>query len=1188
MRLLLLAILLLLVQMIRAQAPVAAFNASPAACKLQLIDLQNTSSNADRYEWDFCLDDLSTVSNSVNLGGIAGLSFGEGLKLIEDNGVWYGFATSSGSNKLFRLDFGSSPENMPVINNLGNIGGLLHVPEGLDIVKANGNWFGFIGSLDFASPSQGIIRIDFGSSLTNTPSALNLGNFGYNTRFRNLKIVQQGSSQILILVSYNSDGTPSTGGTIIRINYGNSFDNLITASAIFDSGFINGLDLPTGMGIVQSNANWIMHITSFANGIIKQLNFGSDILSAPVLEGTYNFGSVNNPTKIEMVREGSSYYGVVSNFSQALSILNFNDLNPLSTPVEVPHVNLPGLAGISTIRWLGKSIVIGLSNSTNELRRIVFESVCGSSSNYSTSLIPTIFYSTGGTKKIELRANQTATDITSIAYASLTVSSLSAPDIGFATDGAVCALNDVNFASQNSSSDITAYSWDFGDTNTSAQPNPSHIYTSAGTYPVELQVTASNGCTNFSQSDLTIYNQPISDFSLLSAPPPICSNQTYFYTNTSTFDPASNPTWEWRLNGNLVSTTTNLNQAFSSTSTQVIKLNASIPGCSNESTQTINGIQTGPLVDFSASTGCQGSALQFTNNTSGTVISYSWDFGDGNISSQISPTNTYSTFGNFNATLHADNGVCNNSATKPITIYSKPQPNFSLDLPPFSCQGTPSQFNDLTPNPTDSNLSLWSWNFGDAGNGTSGQRNPVYTYLAAGPYNVSLDVITNFGCSASFQKMVTITAAPPVNFSNMPACVNQPTQFTDASGAGVKSWLWKIDNSTYIINNPMHTFTTSGPHNVELTITGANDCIAQMIKTVMVPVAVSPDFSVENACSGKPSTFLDITSGGADPVVTRNWDFAGMASTTGASPQYTFAAGGSYAVKLNTAHQSGCVYLATKTVTIGTSPKSLFTSSTEGGPPPLTIKFSNSSTGASSYLWKFNDKTNTTSLLTEPSFTFNELGEYQVELTSFGQQGCADTFIKPIYIVEPKTDLSLTSLELLSDPNSGSLRPLVTIKNNGNIAVANFSILIDLSGGGSIKEKMQINLQPNQSFTQALVSELLPNGLNYVCAQVILEKDENLFDNKRCSLLEDDVILFAPYPNPCQGQLYMDWIAASGDVANLVIFNSTGANAYEKKITATQPGLSQIILDISTLGPGIYFVVFSYGSFTKTHRFMVN
>ena len=263
-----------------------------------------------------------------------------------------------------------------------------------------------------------------------------------------------------------------------------------------------------------------------------------------------------------------------------------------------------------------------------------------------------------------------------------------------------------------------------------------------------------------------------------------------------------------------------------------------------------------------------------------------------------------------------------------------------------------------------------------------------------------------------------------------------------------------------------------------------------------------------------------------------------------------------------------------------------FSTSTEGGPPPLLVKFSNTSAGASSYLWKFNDISNATSSVVSPSFTFTELGEYAVELTAFGAQGCTDTFTKIIRVVEPRVDLTLTAFDLISDPGSGLLLPLITVKNNGNITVASADILIELSAGGSIKEKMILDLQPNQSFTRALASEILPTGLNYVCATLRVAEDENTYDNKRCSTLTDEVILFAPYPNPCRGELHLDWIAASGDEAQVTIFNSTGGNAYDKKITA-QTGLSQIILDISPLGPGIYFVVFNYQNYTKTYKFIV-
>ena len=50
----------------------------------------------------------------------------------------------------------------------------------------------------------------------------------------------------------------------------------------------------------------------------------------------------------------------------------------------------------------------------------------------------------------------------------------------------------VNFTDQ-STGDITSWSWDFGDGATSTEQNPSHTYTDAGTYTVSLAVTGPCG-----------------------------------------------------------------------------------------------------------------------------------------------------------------------------------------------------------------------------------------------------------------------------------------------------------------------------------------------------------------------------------------------------------------------------------------------------------------------------------------------------------------------------------------------------------------------------------------------------------------------------------------------------------------------------------------------------------------------
>jgi PKD repeat protein len=437
----------------------------------------------------------------------------------------------------------------------------------------------------------------------------------------------------------------------------------------------------------------------------------------------------------------------------------------------------------------------------------------------------------------------------------------------------------------------------------------------------------------------------------------------------------------------------------------------------------------GPTVDFNATNGCQETPVSFTNTSSGTITSYTWDFGDGNQSSASDPSNTYLSNGNFDVVLTATNAAgCENSKTKPITIYSKPQTDFSIDLPPFSCAGSPSQFNDLTPPLTDSNITTWLWGFGDSGNGSSALKNPTYTYSTAGDYQVSLSATTNFGCTASTQKQVTISTAPSVDFSNSIACLNQGTQFTDASDPTAIAWLWSMQNSTYTTKNPTHVFSASGSQPVVLTVTGNNNCVSQITKTVNVPIPAVPDFTAISTCAGKPTVFQEINAGGNDPAVSWSWEFGGQGVGSGSPAQHIFPATGSYAVKMNTTRQSGCVYSITKSVAISLAPHAQFTPSTESGGSPLTVGFTNTSTFATSYLWKFNDANNSISTEFSPSFIFNQLGEYPVELIASNAFGCEDSFTKTIQVVVPTVNATLTNFQLV--PSGNTLKVLATIRNN--------------------------------------------------------------------------------------------------------------------------------------------------------------
>lgn len=1158
------------------QNPVANFTTPLAACLQEKLTLTNNSTNADTYAWDFCLNDFFTLKSTTDAAILSGLSGGYGYKLIQSNGQWFGFATSLNNNKLFRLAFGNDPSNVPIVTDLGNPGNKLFLPEGIDITEVNGEWFGFVGSLDFSSPAQGIIRLDFGNSLMNLPSATNLGNFGFSTRFRDLKIIKQDADLILLLSNYN-------GNSLVGVNYRDSFENPISAPNIFDFGTITGMSLPVGLDVVKVNANWIALVASRGNSQINQLNFGSNILSVPSVEGSYSFSGVSNPYKIKLTLEGDNYFAVVSNESIPIQLIDFHDLNSANAPSAITHAGLPVLLGIESIRNKGLGLVIGVGLSDNKLKRVTFEAPCNASNAYSESVTPSdIVYTTSGNKKIELVAQQG--NLTSVVAGIISVSSSTAPDITILTNGNSCASNSVAFTAENISNDIVNHNWNFGDALTSLQANPSHVYSSAGVYNLSLQVTASNGCNNNSHSQITIYNQPVSVFSL-PAVNPFCTNQEYIFTNTSSFDTASNPTWEWSLNGNVISNSKDLLTQFSTTSSQQIKLKSLIPGCENESIQNVNTILQGPTVDFNAANGCQESPLNFVNTSTGTVTGYTWNFGDGNQSSLVNPTNTFLQHGNFDVVLTATNAAgCENSKTKSITIYSKPQTNFSIDLPPFSCSGSASQFNDLTPPLTDSNITAWTWNFGDAANGTSSQRNPTYVYGLAADYQVSLETSTNFGCTNSVQKTVTISTPPAVGFNTDIACLNQATRFTDASDVTVKAWLWSIENSSYATKNAMHTFNTAGSHDAMLTVTGTNNCVSQLTKTVTVPLAVVPDFTAISTCADKPAVFQEKNIGGGDPAVSWSWDFGGTAGS-GSPAQHTFTALDNYEVKMSSTRQSGCVYSITKSVSITQAPVAQFSASPEIGAAPLAVGFTNTSTQATSYVWRFNDVNNSNSTEFSPSYIFNQLGSYPVQLIASNSIGCEDSFNKTVQVVVPAINVALADFKLV--PSGNSMIIEVTIQNLGNVPILNPEIIIDLSGKALFKQNLIGTILPNQELTRELQGAILQESINYLCARVNVKDDVDLSNNRQCQNFDAEVIVIQPYPNPAQNELFIDWINKNDESLSLNIYNASGQLVVNQKFESLTPGLNQLRINVSNLPAGSYYVLHPKGTSYPGSRFSI-
>ncbi|MBS1952133.1 MAG: PKD domain-containing protein [Bacteroidetes bacterium] len=1151
------------------------FSLPATGCAGQKLTLTNSSTGSN-FLWDFCSGDFNNAPTAKTTFTLTGSNGRPGLELMNDNGVWIGLATGTYSNALYRMHFDNGLANDPAtIENLGDLSGKLNGPGPIKIFQDHGLWYGLVYNtvtgellkLSFGSHLTGVIAV---TTLTTITSPSNPGVFiGKDPVEGWVAAISNTANQLSLFRLGTSITSPAPS-------------DIITTASVPNPNNLGDIDVTNVCG------NWFGFAANFGNGNIYRFKFGTDLFSNPVIDQVISL-PVSNPSKIRIVREGEDFFLLVTTLDGVLYRLNFgSDLT--STPTVFNDGNMggilqPNLFALAAVKenstWTVRAI--DLSNGNTYL--IQYPNNCSANTSISTSTNPTIFYSAPGNYQVALQNS----DLNGISVKSkmITITGNQAPDITFSTLNN-CANSNVMFTSTNQSGNIVSYAWNFGDTQTASSAAPSHAYSAASTYYPSLTVTASNGCQNLAQDTLQIFNPPSANFNLPPASP-ICTNQPYSFTNTSTYDAGSNPTWQWSVNGSNWSTTQNLNYTILAPAPQTIQLTASIPGCSSQSTQAIPSVLTGPAVTFStAATGCVNNVVSFSNSTSGLVTGYSWTFGDGNTSVQTNPSNTYLGTGTYVVTLNAVNAAgCQNSYSKNISIYSNPQPKFTIEAPPFSCANYPAQFDNNTGFLTDSNITSWLWSFGDAANGSSIVKNPAYTYTGAGNYSVSLKATTNFGCTATKDSVITILASPQAGFANGVACLNQNTLFTNTSSGNIASYNWYFPGSAIPVsgaNPPPVKFTSSGANNVTLLVTGINGCINTFAKTINVPVMPVVDFSVQFPCTRNATVFTELNPGGVDPAVSWSWNF-GPANGSGSPANYTFSTPGGYSVTMNTTRQSGCVYALTKNVSIYDGPIAAFTPSAYAGAAPLNVTFANTST-ANTYLWQFGDAANSTSTSISPVFTYSQLGQYKALLTAYNLIGCTDTLSTWISVVVPKPNATLKSFLLAANPGANTANPVLSILNSGNVPLVNPEVDIDLGGGAMLKETIVGIIQPQQTISSTLDLQVVSNSVPYVCAQVVVPDDVNPANGKACVSWEGDIVL-EPYPNPASGLVHFNWITTTNENVQITLFKSDGAIAFQQDFQHQPVGLTQFSLPVSSLANGLYLIRFSNASMQKTFRIVV-
>jgi gliding motility-associated-like protein len=409
-----------------------------------------------------------------------------------------------------------------------------------------------------------------------------------------------------------------------------------------------------------------------------------------------------------------------------------------------------------------------------------------------------------------------------------------------------------------------AYSWNTSPAQTTATANG----LAAGSYVVT--VTDANGCTATATATVNNTNNLVASVTSITNLSCFNSNDGAVVTNVTGGDAPF--TYSWTP---AVSTMNSASSLAAGTYTVTI---TDASGCSGTVTATVT--QPADLSVGTAATPpaiCAGASTQLSATATGGIPGYTYTWQPGALSGNtqtVSPASTTT----YSVQVTDANG-CVDSAVVQVTIHPQPVADFIGDRL-SGCAEHCVRFTDLSSVTAPATIISGTWNFGD-GSPLALLEDSAHCYAAAGMYDVTLNVISSDGCTASvtFPSYINVFPGPiaAFNASPQPATILTPQiSFTDQSLNAV-TWSWNFGDSANTISslqNPTFTYDAVNCYEVQLAVTSADGCADTTTQnicirpevTIYVPNAFTPDGN------GKNDIFIPVHAG-LDPEKYELWIF---------------------------------------------------------------------------------------------------------------------------------------------------------------------------------------------------------------------------------------------------------------------------------------------------------------------------
>lgn len=441
-------------------------------------------------------------------------------------------------------------------------------------------------------------------------------------------------------------------------------------------------------------------------------------------------------------------------------------------------------------------------------------------------------------------------------------------------------------------------------------------------------------------------------------------------------------------------------------------------GCSDTATTDIT-VNPLPNPNFVVQTlGCINSLVGFTNFSSG-AATYSWDFGDGNTSTIMSPTHVYTDTGTYVVSMIAYGptaAACPDTMSVTVTIVDIPVPSFAA-VPDSGCASFLSNGSvGLNVDFIDSSLTYggtYSWSFGNGQVSTISNPGTI-TFLEGQndtTYYVQL-FLTNLCGTGIYMDTVDVSALPKSIFGTnvSSGCSPAPFSFSNISQGNATSFFWNYGNGiTSTLPNPTTQYFTTGANDTTYTITliASNACGADTSSTTILvhPNNVDAFFNATPTSGCAPLT-INVSNFSNGTVV--SYDFGDGSVSAAANAIHTYTLPGTYI--LTQFANNGCSYDTLGVpITVYPAPAVSFVVQNpicEG----MAANFTNTTNNVSGILWDFGvtNILSDTSNANNPVYFYPAPGSYNVTLTAYSSISQCVSSESQTVIVHPAPVIDFT------------------------------------------------------------------------------------------------------------------------------------------------------------------------------------